>query len=191
MLASGWVFAVGSVRLGGLLLLLSGLCDALDGKMARASGRATAFGAFYDSTLDRVGESALFLGIALFFVSGGVPEELAPAGAAAAIAALATGLLVSYTRARAEGLGLECKVGVVQRAERVVGLGAPSLIFGPGPQGLLLLALVGSLAVLSAVTVVQRVMHVYRLTRSEAGEIASRRRALRLADTAAKGRSGD
>lgn len=191
LLASGWVFAVGSVRLGGLLLLLSGLCDALDGKMARASGRATAFGAFYDSTLDRVGESALFLGIALFFVSGGVPEELAPAGAAAAIAALATGLLVSYTRARAEGLGLECKVGVVQRAERVVGLGAPSLIFGPGPQGLLLLALVGSLAVLSAVTVVQRVVHVYRLTRSEAGEIASRRRALRLADTAAKGRSGD
>jgi CDP-diacylglycerol--glycerol-3-phosphate 3-phosphatidyltransferase len=191
LLGSGWAFAVGGVRLGGLLLLLSGLCDALDGKMARASGRVTAFGAFYDSTLDRVGESALFLGIALFFVSGGVPEQLAPGAAAAAIVALAAGLLVSYTRARAEGLGLECKVGVVQRAERVVGLGAPSLIFGAGPQGLLLFALVTSLAVFSAVTVVQRVVHVYRLTRGVPGDAASRRRALRLADTGMKGRSGD
>lgn len=190
-MGSGWAFAAGDVRLGGLLLLLSGLCDALDGKMARASGRATAFGAFYDSTLDRVGESALFLGIALFFISGGVPARLAPTAAAAAISALAAGLLVSYTRARAEGLGLECKVGVVQRAERVVGLGAPSLIFGAGPQGLLLFALVTSLAIFSAVTVVQRVIHVYRLTRGGSGESTAKRRALRLADTAAKGRSGD
>ncbi len=191
LLASGWAFAWGGVRLGGLLLLLSGLCDALDGKMARASGRATAFGAFYDSTLDRVGEWALFLGIALFFIFGGVPAQLAPTAAAAAITALAAGLLVSYTRARAEGLGLECKVGVVQRAERVVGLGAPSLIFGAGPQGLLLFALVASLAVFSAVTIVQRVIHVYRLTRGESAEGSSRRRALQLADTGAKGRSGD
>jgi CDP-diacylglycerol--glycerol-3-phosphate 3-phosphatidyltransferase len=191
LLTSGWAFAAGRVRLGGLLLLSSGLCDALDGKMARASGRVSAFGAFYDSTLDRVGESALFLGIALFFISGGVPSQLAPSAAAAAIVALAAGLLVSYTRARAEGLGLECKVGLVQRAERVVGLGLPSWIFGAGPQGMLLFVLVTSLAVFSSVTVVQRVIHVYRLTRGGSGESTARRRALSWADSGTKGRGGD
>lgn len=166
LVASGVAFAAGSVRLGGLLVLLSGVCDTLDGKVARASGQVTPFGAFYDSTLDRVGESALFAGIALYFVSGGVPSGLVPLAVFSAVAALATGLLVSYARARAEGLGLECKVGFAQRAERILALGVPTLLFAAGPEGRLLLAIVILLAGIAAVTVVQRVVHVYRETRS-------------------------
>lgn len=171
--AAGAAFATGRVRVGGSLLLLSGLFDMLDGKLARDSGSVTPFGAFYDSTLDRVGESILFLGIALFFVAGGVPAAMAPVAVAAAILALAGSLLVSYTRARAEGLNLECKVGILQRAERIVGLGAPTLFFGAGPEGRLLLAIVVLLAVLSFITVVQRILHVRRVTRAVARERTS------------------
>lgn len=171
--AAGAAFATGWVRAGGALLLLSGLFDMLDGKLARDSGHVTPFGAFYDSTLDRVGESILFLGIALFFVDGGVLAAMAPVAVAAAILALAGSLLVSYTRARAEGLNLECKVGILQRAERIVGLGAPTLFFGAGPEGRLLLAIVVLLAVLSFITVVQRILHVRRVTRAVARERTS------------------
>lgn len=181
LLGGGVAFGTGQVRAGGSLLLLSGLFDMLDGKLARDSGRVTPFGAFYDSTLDRVGESALFLGIALFFIQGGVPAEVMPLAVAAAILALAGSLLVSYTRARAEGLNLECKVGILQRAERIVGLGAPTLFFGAGPQGRLLLVIVALLAVLSFITVVQRILHVRRVTRGIPGTIA-RPRAAMLAD---------
>lgn len=157
-------FGAGWVRAGAALLLLSGVFDMLDGRVARERGAVSPFGAFYDSTLDRIGESALFAGIAIYFVAGGVPEALRLPALGAAIAALAGSLLVSYARARAEGLGLECKVGLVQRAERVLGLGAPTLFFGAGPGGMLLLGVVVLLAVLSAVTVVQRVGHVRRQT---------------------------
>ena len=173
LVAAGAAFATGRVRAGGALLLLSGLFDMLDGRLARISGQATPFGAFYDSTLDRVGESILFLGIALFFVDGGVPAAMVPGAVAAAILALAGSLLVSYTRARAEGLNLECKVGILQRAERIVGLSAPTLFFGAGPEGRLLLAIVVLLAVLSFITVVQRILHVRRVTRAVARERTS------------------
>lgn len=182
LVAAGAAFASGNVRAGGALLLLSGLFDMLDGKLARDSGRVTPFGAFYDSTLDRVGESALYLGIALFFLQGGVPAAVVPQAVAAAILALAGSLLVSYTRARAEGLNLECKVGILQRAERIVGLGAPTLFFSAGPDGRLLLAIVALLAVLSFITVVQRILHVRRLTRSTAPESIARRHPPVLAD---------
>lgn len=184
LVGSGAAFALGRVQLGGALLLLSGFCDMLDGKLARESGRVTPFGAFYDSTLDRVGESVLFLGIAVYFVRGGVPPALAPAAVAAAILAMASSLIVSYARARAEGLNLECKVGILQRAERIVGLGAPTLFFGAGPRGWLLFAIVVVLALLSSVTVVQRVLHVRRATRAAAPESLAKRRTPVLADSA-------
>jgi CDP-diacylglycerol--glycerol-3-phosphate 3-phosphatidyltransferase len=163
---SGVAFAAGGARLGATLLLLSGVFDMLDGRVARTAGTTSPFGAFYDSTLDRVGESALFAGIALFFVSGGVSPGLVPWAVGVAIAALSAGLLVSYARARAEGLGLECKVGIAQRAERILGLGAPTLFFGAGPRGLLLFGIVAVLAAVAALTVVQRVVHVHRVTRT-------------------------
>jgi CDP-diacylglycerol--glycerol-3-phosphate 3-phosphatidyltransferase len=162
---SGLAFGLGAVRGGAALLLLSGVFDMLDGRVARAGGTTSQFGAFYDSTLDRVGESALFGGIALFFLRPGVAPGLRAWGVGGSIAALAAGLLVSYARARAEGLGLECKVGLAQRAERILGLGVPTLIFGAGPDGGLLFAIVAILAVVASITVVQRIQHVRRITR--------------------------
>lgn len=169
VVASAVAFGTGRIQLGGFLLLFSGLFDILDGQVARLGQRVTAFGAFYDSTLDRVGESALFGGIALYFVQGGVPPERRFVAVAVAIAALAASLLVSYTRARAEGLGLECKVGIAARAERILMLGLPTLLLGPGRDGALLFWIVVVLALATAVTVVQRVVHVARITGGMAG----------------------
>ena len=163
IVASATAFAVGEIRLGGFLLLFSGVFDLLDGQVARLGRRATDFGAFYDSTLDRVGESALFGGIALYFLRGGVPPARVTLAVGLAIAALGASLLVSYTRARAEGLGYECKVGIAARAERVLLLGLPTLVFGPGRDGWLLFWIIGMLALATAVTVVQRVVHIGRV----------------------------
>ena len=189
LVGSGVAFAGANLRLGALLLLLSGVCDMLDGKVARGNGLVTKFGAFYDSTLDRIGEAVLFLGIAWYFVSGGVVGGLAPLAMAMTFTAAGAGLIVSYARARAEGLGLDCKVGIAQRAERIVGLGGPTLFFGAGPRGYLLLTLVSALAVLNVITVIQRIVHVYRITR-EAGPGAPRRATPALADPVGRGGRG-
>jgi CDP-diacylglycerol--glycerol-3-phosphate 3-phosphatidyltransferase len=164
LLASAIAFGYGYVRAGGALLLLSGALDMVDGKVARGGGRMTRFGAFYDSTLDRIGEAALFTGIAFLFMSGGVAPRWAHLAVWITLIALSSGLIVSYARARAEGLGLDCKVGVAQRAERILLLGVPTLFFGAGPDGVLLLAIVFLLALTSVVTVGQRIVHVYRIT---------------------------
>ena len=163
LFGSGVAYGYGVVRLGGALLLASGVFDMLDGKVARGREVASKFGAFYDSTLDRVGESALYTGIALYFVSGDVPEWIVPTAVAITISALACSLLVSYARARAEGLGLECKVGIAPRAERILGLGLPTMFFGAGPDGLLLLGIVTFLAVIALITVIQRIAHVRKV----------------------------
>ena len=160
VLASAAAFATGRIQWGGFLLLFSGIFDLLDGRVARETGRASAFGAFYDSTLDRVGEAALFTGIGIYFMRGGVPPDRVQPGVALCFLALAASLLVSYARARAEGLGIECKVGIAQRAERILLLGAPVLFFGAGNQGALLFWIVAVVALATAVTVVQRVLHV-------------------------------
>jgi CDP-diacylglycerol--glycerol-3-phosphate 3-phosphatidyltransferase len=158
-------YGTGRVRWGGLLLLLSGALDVLDGRVARHGDLMTRFGAFYDSTLDRVGEAALFTGIGLYFLAGGVPAERVPWAVLIAMVALGSGLIVSYARARAEGLGLDCRVGIAQRAERILVLGIPTMFFGAGPEGWLLLIIVALLAVTALVTVVQRIAHIYRVTR--------------------------
>ena len=168
IVASATAFAVGEIRLGGFLLLFSGVFDLLDGQVARLGRRATDFGAFYDSTLDRVGESALFGGIALYFLRGGVPPARVTLAVGLAIAALGASLLVSYTRARAEGLGYECKVGIAARAERLLLLGLPTLLLGPGRDGWLLFAIVALLALATTITVVQRVVHVGRIAAAAA-----------------------
>src|SRR3989449_507909 len=103
VIASATAFGLGWVRSGGLLLLVSGVFDLLDGRVARRADMTTTFGAFYDSTLDRVGEAALFGGIALYFLRGGVPPERLTFAVVACLVALAASLIVSYTRARAEG----------------------------------------------------------------------------------------
>src|SRR3989442_285427 len=141
VLGSGLAFGTGSIRLGGLLLLVSGVFDILDGQVARLGGKTTTFGAFYDSTLDRVGEGAVFSGLIFYFLTGPIPSEYVVPAIAAGLLGLVASLLVSYTRARAESLGVECKVGIAARAERILLLGAPALVFGdggPGRRGVLL-----------------------------------------------------
>jgi CDP-diacylglycerol--glycerol-3-phosphate 3-phosphatidyltransferase len=121
----------------------------------------TRFGAFYDSTLDRVGDGATFIGIGAFLLTAPDVAYRTPAVIACMVAILSS-LLVSYARARAEGLGLDCKVGIAQRAERILGLGVASLVAGAGPRALLLEGLVALLAVASIITVIQRFVYVHR-----------------------------
>ncbi len=164
VIASAVAFGMGKMHWGGALLLASGIFDILDGQVARNGNRASTFGAFYDSTLDRVGETAVFLGIAVWFAQGGVPAARMPLAVGLAITALSASMLVSYTRARAEGLGLECKVGIAQRAERFVVLGVPTVLFGAGREGALVFWIVVVLAAVTAITVVQRVIYVAQRT---------------------------
>src|SRR5881397_2221812 len=166
VIVSGVAFGVGAIRWGGLLLL-SGILDLLDGQVARQGGKITTFGAFYDSTLDRIGEGAVFSGLIFYFLTGPVPADLKPRAIAAGLVALVASFLVSYTRARAEALGVENKVGIAPRAERIVFLGVPALVLGAGPArpGVVLFWIVTVLALVSAITVIQRVVHVARVAR--------------------------
>jgi CDP-diacylglycerol---glycerol-3-phosphate 3-phosphatidyltransferase len=165
VVGSGVAFGVGEIQLGGVLLLLSGILDILDGQVARQGGKMTTFGAFYDSTLDRVGEGAVFSGLIFYFLNGPLPSELKARALGASLVALVSSLIVSYARARAEGLGVECKVGIAARAERILLLGLPTVLFGAGPgrPGVLLFWIVIVLATVSVITVVQRVVHVARV----------------------------
>src|SRR6266700_3741112 len=167
VIGSGVAFGAGAMRAGGVLLLSSGIFDLLDGQVARQGGKITAFGAFYDSTLDRVGEGAVFTGLIFYFLTGPVPADLKPRAIAAGLVALVASLLVSYTRARAEALGVENKVGIAPRAERILLLGVPAVVLGAGPgrPGVVLFWIVAVLAFVSAITVIQRVAHVARVAR--------------------------
>jgi CDP-diacylglycerol---glycerol-3-phosphate 3-phosphatidyltransferase len=157
----GWTLSVGSAvlfglgytRIAGVVMLLGGLFDALDGAVARESNRMSAFGAFLDSTLDRLSEATIFVGIIFFFAAAARPYEALLAGVA-----MTFSLLTSYARARAEGLNIECKVGLLERAGRVVILSAFSM------AGLLTVGL-GLVAVGALITTAQRILHVHRATR--------------------------
>ncbi len=162
VLLSAVVYGLGHVRLGGLLLLASGIADTLDGQVARAAAMETKFGAFYDSTLDRVGDGATFIGIAVYFMTAPDVAWRVPAVIVCMVAILAS-LLVSYARARAEGLGIDCKVGIAQRAERIILLGLVSLLFGAMARAQVLEAAVLVLGLASVITVVQRFVYMYRV----------------------------
>ncbi len=187
LFGSGIAFGSGFPRMGAFWLLVSGLLDVLDGKVARRGGTTTTFGAFFDSTLDRLGEAALFSGIAIHFVTT-AGQRWPILGLGVSLLTLAGSFLVSYARARAEGLGLECKVGIAQRPERIVGLGLPTLVFGAGPHGWLLLVLMAILAVANVVTVVQRIAHVFRQTTPASPERSQARGSAMLASPVAKGK---
>lgn len=162
VVASAVAFGSGWIRLGGGLLLFSGVVDTLDGQVARLGGRTSRFGAFYDSTLDRIGDGVTFFGIAIWMLTTpGVARPIL--WTVVCMVAVLSAFTVSYQRARAEGLGLECKVGIAQRAERLIGVGLPTLLIGAGPGGIVLQVVVAVMALLSTVTVVQRFVHVYRV----------------------------
>jgi CDP-diacylglycerol--glycerol-3-phosphate 3-phosphatidyltransferase len=145
--------------LGGVAFIAGSIMDTLDGRYSRMSGKGTPFGAFLDSTLDRLEE-----GIVLAAVAADFALQSDRIAAAAVVVAVLASLMVSYTRARAEALGVECKVGIASRPVRVVILSA-GLIFARGASlgdFQLLKAAVYVLAGLSVITVGQRIWHVYR-----------------------------
>lgn len=188
VLVSALVYGLGHVRLGGLLLLASGIADTLDGQVARAAAMETKFGAFYDSTLDRVGDGATFIGIAVYLMTAPGVAWRTPAVIVCMVAILSS-LLVSYARARAEGLGIDCKVGIAQRAERILGLGLVSLLFGATANARVLEAAVLVLTLASVITVVQRFVYVYRVASDAEIRPARTEPATRAAlDSLSKGR---
>jgi CDP-diacylglycerol--glycerol-3-phosphate 3-phosphatidyltransferase len=158
----------GHLALGAVLIGLFALTDSLDGVMARLSGRTGPWGAFLDSTLDRVSDGAVFAGITLWFVLH--PDEpWALAGATAAIACLVLGSLVPYARARAESVGATAAVGIAERTDRLVVALLPTALVPAGLPVPVLVVVLGLLAVASLVTVAQRVATVRRqLVTSEA-----------------------
>ena len=143
--------------LGGLAFIVGSVCDTLDGRYSRMSGKGSSFGAFLDSTLDRMEEGIVLTAVAYQFSVAGND-----AAVAACVVAVLASLMVSYTRARAEALGVECKVGIADRAVRVVILSAGLVLAkGAGILGVdLLEPAVWLLAGLSAITVGQRIFHV-------------------------------
>lgn len=147
--------ARGALLAGGVFLLIAGLCDVLDGDLARRSGRASAFGAFIDSTLDRVSEFLYFGGILLYVVRR--PNGYDLWEPVVVLVALMGSVLTSYARARAEGIGVACKVGAMERPERI-GLLAIGLFAGHR----FLMAVMILLAATTLFTAVQRVRHVHR-----------------------------
>jgi CDP-diacylglycerol--glycerol-3-phosphate 3-phosphatidyltransferase len=145
--------------LAGIAFIIGSVMDTLDGRYARASGKGTLFGAFLDSTLDRLEEGIVLIAVGAYFAS-----RNNQAAVAATVAAVLFSLMVSYTRARAEALGVECKVGLATRPVRVVIL-AIGLVFAKGASlgnFELLAPAVYVLAGLTALTTVQRILHVRR-----------------------------
>jgi CDP-diacylglycerol---glycerol-3-phosphate 3-phosphatidyltransferase len=143
--------------LGGVAFIVGSIMDTLDGRYARTSGKGTPFGAFLDSTLDRMEEGIVLTAVAVYFSQRGMDFAVG-----ATVVAVLASLMVSYTRARAEALGVACKVGIATRPVRVVILAA-GLVFAKG-AGLgdfeLLAPAVYVLAALSVITVFQRIFHV-------------------------------
>lgn len=164
----GGFYARGHIALAGWIVGLSAICDLLDGHVARRTGRTTVFGAFYDSTLDRIADGAVLGGLAMFFARNGVHHKIPDFMSTPMVSVLLLGILgsflTSYTRARAEGLGIDAKVGILQRPERIVLLSAPQAFFGLAFGGWLLIAICVLLTVTAWITVVQRVLFVYRVT---------------------------
>ncbi len=160
---AGAIFASGHIRTAGWFLGITAVFDVLDGTVARRTGRSTTFGAFYDSTLDRVADGFLLGGLAVFY--GMNPVHRSETMLAIAIAGLIGTFLTSYTRARAESLGLDAKVGIMQRPERIALLAAPQAFFGLALDGWVLAGIVTLLSVTAWVTAVQRILFVYRVTR--------------------------
>lgn len=139
----------------GIFIILAGTCDLLDGRLARDTGKGSTYGALFDSTIDRYSEIAIFLGLAWYYYA------LSKATVLIILLAVAGSMMVSYTRARAEGLGLECKIGIMQRQWRIILLAGGAILGAiPGTKHLVMLACIWAIAILANVTAVQRVAYI-------------------------------
>src|SRR5688500_1316580 len=167
----GGVYAHGDIRVAGWIVGLSAICDLIDGSVARKTGKTSVFGAFYDSTLDRVADGAVLGGLALFFARNGVhhaiPDYMSTPMVSVILLGILGSFLTSYTRARAEGLGIDAQVGMLPRPERIVLLSAPQAFIGLALGGWVLMAICALLTVTAWITVVQRVAFVARVTADE------------------------
>ena len=134
--------------LGGLLIILGGLFDTLDGVFARVNNRTSDFGAFLDSVLDRYSDAALFFGFAWYFL-----ENDSLTGVAVTIGTMIGALIISYARARAEGLGKSCQTGLMERAERII-------LMSFGALTGLILPIMWIMLIMTHITVIQRIVHV-------------------------------
>jgi CDP-diacylglycerol--glycerol-3-phosphate 3-phosphatidyltransferase len=169
-IAAGLIYCHGSFFWAAWVVVLAGICDTLDGSIAMQTNKKSDFGAFFDSTLDRYSDMFLFIGLAYYFAGGhpfltslqtGGAPEVSPWTVAAIIFAIAGSFMVSYTRARAEGLGMECKAGMMQRPERITLLVIGSLLGAIPAIGLLLLKLVLlALAISTNLTAAYRILFI-------------------------------
>ena len=169
-IVSGIIYSMGYFLWGGCVLIFAGTCDVLDGLLARQTGKVSRFGAFFDSTLDRFGEVFIFMGLAWHFSGGGavlsgvlgpVSKSQSPLAVIFIIMAIAGSFMVSYTRARAQGLGVDCKVGLMQRPERITLLILGSLLGGIPVIGTVIMKVtLVVLAILTNITALQRMIYV-------------------------------
>ncbi|HEY41010.1 MAG TPA: CDP-alcohol phosphatidyltransferase family protein, partial [Dehalococcoidia bacterium] len=157
-IGAGVLVGIGYPFVAGFVVLVGGFFDIVDGALARSTDRTTRFGAILDSTLDRSGEAVVFIGLLVLYT-----HEQSTAGVVVVGVVWLMSLLVSYIRARAEGIGLECEVGIFTRAERVVLLVLGLLLSQFGDALLIILAII---AALSFLTVIHRLRHVWRQTKT-------------------------
>ena len=160
---SAYLLGAGSLAWGGVVMLAAGVLDLFDGAVARLTGRASKFGALLDSTADRVSEAVVLLGLLVYYM-----EEPSTLGAVLAFAAMVGSMMVSYVRARAEGLGVHWTGGVMTRPERVAVLGAAAIVgqwWGPA-----VLAALAAIAALTTLTTLQRVFYVRRVLSGDEAE---------------------
>ena len=168
-ITAGVIYATGHIMTAGWVLGLTALFDVLDGTVARRTGRSTLFGAFYDSTLDRVADGAVLGGLAIFFARNHLHHLIPSWAGTPMVGVTLLGIigtfLTSYTRARAESLGIDAKVGIMQRPERVTLLSAPQAFFGLVFNGWVLIGIVLLLSITAWITAIQRIAFVYHATK--------------------------
>ncbi|GAC1649336.1 MAG: hypothetical protein NVS4B3_06260 [Gemmatimonadaceae bacterium] len=171
--AAGVIYATGHIRTAGMFLGATAMLDVLDGTVARRTGQSTTFGAFYDSTLDRIADGAVLGGLAFYYATMRTPAG--PIMLVITILGIIAAFLTSYTRARAEALGIDAKVGLLQRPERVVLLSAPQAVFGLALDGWVLSGIILLLTVTAWITVYQRMHAVHAATAADDRAIAPSR----------------
>ena len=152
---SAWLISEGILWAGGIVMLIAGVLDLFDGALARSTGQDSAFGALLDSVVDRVSEIVVLLGLLIFYARADSLE-----GTVLVYLAVGGSVMVSYLRARSEGLGIDCKVGIMTRPERVAALGF-GLIVGHWVPVVMLIVL-GVIAGLTILTTAQRLFHTGR-----------------------------
>jgi CDP-diacylglycerol--glycerol-3-phosphate 3-phosphatidyltransferase len=170
--ATGIAFAAGHIRTGGWILAVTAVFDLADGAVARRTNRSTVFGAFYDSTLDRVADGFLFGGLIYFFAADSWHRSM-PMVVVGLLGMVST-FTVSYARSRAETLGITMKgIGMMERGERIALLAAPQALFGLALDGLVLRLVFSLLSASALVTAVQRITHVRLATQPSDDAVAA------------------